>query len=224
MQTHGEEQLKLYTEAFVEFDFRPFKRYKRFTHSLFLLVANFILAIMVDPLKEHPEIMTFSMIMGAIASVLLIVLCNNHESSYINRFYHDGLIMLDISISLMFCAYQEITTFMGSKPWIGVLLCLSWIVFAAAITVIRHIVVMKGCDFRGKEKWKHSNSNAGAYGAIAGVLGISLARLMPVQEPSNQISAKILIIGSLIVSMGVLDFLKVYYAKKYHLTADTDTK
>ena len=83
---------------------------------------------------------------------------------------------------------------------------------------------MKGCDFRGKEKWKHSNSNAGAYGAIAGVLGISLARLMPVQEPSNQISAKILIIGSLIVSMGVLDFLKVYYAKKYHLTADTDTK
>ena len=102
MQTHGEEQLKLYTEAFVEFDFRPFKRYKRFTHSLFLLVANFILAIMVDPLKEHPEIMTFSMIMGAIASVLLIALCNNHESSYINRFYHDGLIMLDISISLMF--------------------------------------------------------------------------------------------------------------------------
>ena len=94
MQTHGEEQLKLYTEAFVEFDFRPFKRYKRFTHSLFLLVANFILAIMVDPLKEHPEIMTFSMIMGAIASVLLIVLCNNHESSYINRFYHDGLIIL----------------------------------------------------------------------------------------------------------------------------------
>ena len=35
MQTHGEEQLKIYTEAFVEFDFHPLKRYKRFTHSLF---------------------------------------------------------------------------------------------------------------------------------------------------------------------------------------------
>ena len=70
---HGEEQLKLYTEAFVEFDFRPFKRYKRFTHSLFLLVANFILAIMVDPLKERPEIMFFSMAMGVITSVLLVV-------------------------------------------------------------------------------------------------------------------------------------------------------
>ena len=222
MQTHGEEQLKLYTEAFVEFDFRPFKRYKRFTHSLFLLVANFILAIMVDPLKERPEIMFFSMAMGVITSVLLIVLCNNHVSSYINRYYHDGLIMLDISISLLFCAYQEMTTFMGQKPWIGVLLCLSWIVFAAAITVIRHIAVMKGCDFRGKEKWKHNSG--GAYGAIAGVLGISLARLIPVQEPSNQISAKIYIIGSLIMSLGVLDLLRVYYVKKYHLTADTDTK
>ena len=166
--------------------------------------------------------MFFSMAMGVITSVLLIVLCNNHVSSYINRYFHDGLIMLDISISLLFCAYQEMTTFMGQKPWIGVLLCLSWIVFAAAITVIRHIAVMKGCDFRGKEKWKHNSG--GAYGAIAGVLGISLARLIPVQEPSNQISAKIYIIGSLIMSLGVLDLLRVYYVKKYHLTADIDNK
>ena len=49
---HGEEQLKLYTEAFVEFDFRPLKRYKRFTHGLLILAWNFFLAYIENPAME----------------------------------------------------------------------------------------------------------------------------------------------------------------------------
>ena len=47
---------------------------------------------------------------------------------------------------------------------------------------------------------------------------------MPIQEVSNQYIMGMCILCSFLASIGTLNFLKVYYVKKYHLTADTDTK
>ena len=217
MQMHGNED---YIKAFIEYGFHPLKRYKCFTRSVLVLAWSFAPLLFQKFMEvDVPILGFFSVGVGAIVSVLLIVLCNGRGSLYLNRFIHDGLISLDFSVSMLLFAYQEVLIAMGPKPWIFVLLCLAWIIFVTAVIVIRRNAVMRGYDYRLKERGQHSNIEA--YAAMGGVLGIFSAKLMPMQE---KFMVGMCILCSLLASIGTLNFLKVYYVKKYHLTADTDTK
>ncbi len=220
MQTHGNEE---YIKAFIEYGFHPLKRYKCFTRSVLVLACSFAPLLFQKFMEvDFPILGFFSVGVGAIVSVLLIVLCNRRGSLYLNRFIHDGLILLDFSVSMLLFAYQTVMIDAGPKPWILVLLCLAWIIFVTAVIVIRRNAVMRGYDYRLKERGQHSNIEA--YAALGGVLGIFSAKLMPIQEVSNQYIMGMCILCSFLASIGTLNFLKVYYAKKYHLTADIDNK
>lgn len=159
---------------------------------------------------------------GMITLVLLIVLCNNRTSSYLNRFFHDGLGFLDISISLLIFAYQEMEAAIGSKPGVAAILCLAWAVFVALVIGIKHKSVIKGHDFKYRRKGEYSN--IGVYAGIGGIFGIFLARWIATQDVSNLYPTGLFTLCSFLMSIGTLSFLKAYYVKKYHLTADTDTK
>lgn len=222
MQTHGNEELQIYTEAFVEAGFRPLKRYKRFTHGLLILAWNFFLAYIENPAMEKSFLTFLSIDVGMITLVLLIVLCNNRTSSYLNRFFHDGLGFLDISISLLIFAYQEMEAAIGSKPGVAAILCLAWAAFVALVIGIKHKSVIKGHDFKYRRKGEYSN--IGVYAGIGGIFGIFLARWIATQDVSNLYPTGLFTLCSFLMSIGTLSFLKAYYVKKYHLTADTDTK
>lgn len=223
MQTHDEEQLKLYIKAFIEYGFHPLKRYKCFTRSVLVLAWSFAPLLFQKFMEvDFPILGFFSIGVGAIVSVLLIVLCNRRGSLYLNRFIHDGLILLDFSVSMLLFAYQTVMIDAGPKPWILVLLCLAWIIFVTAVTVIRRNAVMRGYDYRLKERGQHSNIEA--YAAMGGVLGIFSAKLMPIQEVSNQYIMGMCILCSLLASIGTLNFLKVYYVRKYGLSSEEPGK
>ena len=62
------------------------------------------------------------------------------------------------------------------------------------------------------------------YAGIGGIFGIFLARWIATQDVSNLYPTGLFTLCSFLMSIGTLSFLKAYYVKKYHLTADTDTK
>lgn len=222
MQIRDEEQLKIYIKAFVEAGFRPLKRYKCFTHGFLILAWNFFLAYIENPAMEKSFLTFLSIGVGMITLVLLIVLCNNRTSSYLNRFFHDGLAFLDISISLLIFAYQEMEAAIGSKPGVAAILCLAWAVFVALVIGIKHKSVIKGRDFKYRRKEEYSN--IGVYAGIGGIFGIFLARWVATQDGSNLYPTGLFTLCSFLMSIGTLSFLKVYYVRKYDLSIEGTTK